>query len=483
MFVQSFKSVSMVPRLKTCRYDACIICRSCHMTQGDRRSTRSTTARVASWIPVTSKQAILRGIAPDGGLYVADGLGQTRNWTLRPSVAQGLHAGIGPRRCSGMLLPDYAADEVAACVEAAYGSQWRGTPAVDAGDPARRGLAARALPWPHERLQGRCPADATAAHERGARGRRPGRDDRHRHLRRHRQGGPGRLCRRARTPASPSSTPRARSPTSSTSRWPPRPVTTWPLLPSAATSTTPKARSSPSLPTRPSPSAWPRTGVTLSSANSINVGRLAPQVTYYFDAYAQLVRAGAVKAWGRRSTFCVPTGNFGDVLAGYYAKLLGLPVARLVVASNKNDVLTDFITTGAYDRRRDFAKTISPSMDILVSSNLERLLYYMSDGDCELVASLMADLGEKGSYQVPEGLLAKIQEVFAAGAPTTTQRAPRLPPPGTSWACSLTRTQPWPRACWTPCRQTAPCACASPQQARTSSAPTCWPHWGRTPPA
>ena len=103
------------------------------------------------------------------------------------------------------------------------------------------------------------------------------------------------------------------------------------------------------------------------------------------------------------------------MLAGYYAKLLGLPVARLVVASNKNDVLTDFITTGTYDRRRDFAKTISPSMDILVSSNLERLLYYMSDGDCELVASLMADLGEKGFYQVPEGLLAKIQEVFACG--------------------------------------------------------------------
>ena len=155
-------------------------------------------------------------------------------------------------------------------------------------------------------------------------------------------------------------------------------------------------------------------GVALSSANSINVGRLAPQVTYYFDAYAQLVRAGAVKL-GEKVTFCVPTGNFGDVLAGYYAKLLGLPVARLVVASNKNDVLTDFITTGTYDRRRDFAKTISPSMDILVSSNLERLLYYMSDGDCELVASLMADLGEKGFYQVPEGLLAKIQEVFACG--------------------------------------------------------------------
>ena len=154
--------------------------------------------------------------------------------------------------------------------------------------------------------------------------------------------------------------------------------------------------------------------VVLSSANSINVGRLVPQVTYYFDAYAQLAAAGALTP-GDAIDFCVPTGNFGDVLAGYYAKLMGLPVRTLVVASNANDVLTDFITTGTYDRRRDFAKTISPSMDILVSSNLERLLYYMSDGDCELVASLMADLGEKGFYQVPEGLLAKIQEVFACG--------------------------------------------------------------------
>ena len=154
--------------------------------------------------------------------------------------------------------------------------------------------------------------------------------------------------------------------------------------------------------------------VVLSSANSINVGRLVPQVTYYFDAYAQLAAAGALKP-GDAIDFCVPTGNFGDVLAGYYAKLMGLPVRMLVVASNANDVLTDFITTGTYDRRRPFHKTISPSMDILVSSNLERLLFYLSDGDCELVASLMADIGEKGFYQVPEGLLAKIQEVFACG--------------------------------------------------------------------
>ena len=154
--------------------------------------------------------------------------------------------------------------------------------------------------------------------------------------------------------------------------------------------------------------------VVLSSANSINVGRLVPQVTYYFDAYAQLAAAGALKP-GDPVDFCVPTGNFGDVLAGYYAKLMGLPVRTLVVASNANDVLTDFITTGTYDRRRPFHKTISPSMDILVSSNLERLLFYLSGEDTELVASLMASLAETGRYEVPTSLLDRLHETFACG--------------------------------------------------------------------
>ncbi len=112
-------------------------------------------------------------------------------------------------------------------------------------------------------------------------------------------------------------------------------------------------------------------GVVLSSANSINVGRLVPQVVYYFAAYAQLLRAGAIEA-GDEVEFRVPTGNFGDVLAGDYAKLLGLPVAKLIVASDKNNVLYDFLATGVYDRKRPFFTTISPSMDILISSNLER---------------------------------------------------------------------------------------------------------------
>lgn len=155
-------------------------------------------------------------------------------------------------------------------------------------------------------------------------------------------------------------------------------------------------------------------GTVLSSANSINVGRLVPQVVYYFAAYAQLLRAGAIKA-GDAVEFCVPTGNFGDILAGYYAKRMGLPVAKLIVASDKNNVLADFLSTGVYDRNRPFFTTISPSMDILISSNLERMLYFLSDGDCELVAGLMEQLARTGRYEVPADLLAKIQSVFGCG--------------------------------------------------------------------
>ena len=158
----------------------------------------------------------------------------------------------------------------------------------------------------------------------------------------------------------------------------------------------------------------------LSSANSINIGRLAPQVTYYFDAYVQLVAKGTITQ-GQKVTFCVPTGNFGDVLAGYFAKEMGLPVDRLIVASNSNKVLTDFLTTGTYDRRRAFEKTISPSMDILVSSNLERLLYLASGKDTELVSYLMNQLVTKGIYTVPAQVMDTIRETFDAGFATDDQ--------------------------------------------------------------
>ena len=151
----------------------------------------------------------------------------------------------------------------------------------------------------------------------------------------------------------------------------------------------------------------------LSSANSINIGRLAPQVTYYYKAYRDLCDRGQIR-YGDPVNFAVPTGNFGDILAGFLAKQMGLPVGRLICASNANRVLTDFIRTGTYDRRRPLHKTQSPSMDILVSSNLERLLYLLT-GDCHQVAAYMKLLEEQGFYTVSPALLKTIQSGFWAG--------------------------------------------------------------------
>ena len=153
--------------------------------------------------------------------------------------------------------------------------------------------------------------------------------------------------------------------------------------------------------------------IRLSSANSINWGRLVPQIVYYFAAYAQLLKAEKI-TFGDEVDFCVPTGNFGDILAGYYAKQMGLPVGRLVCASNQNNVLTDFLSTGTYTAKREFYKTTSPSMDILVSSNLERLLYHVTGSDAE-VAGLMKNLNETGSYTVRPETLAAIRESFDCG--------------------------------------------------------------------
>ena len=140
--------------------------------------------------------------------------------------------------------------------------------------------------------------------------------------------------------------------------------------------------------------------IRLSSANSINWGRLVPQIVYYFAAYAQLLKAGKIA--------------FGDILAGYYAKQMGLPVGKLVCASNQNNVLTDFLSTGTYTAKREFYKTTSPSMDILVSSNLERLLYHVTGSDAE-VAGLMKSLNETGRYTVRPETLKAIQESFDCG--------------------------------------------------------------------
>ena len=154
-------------------------------------------------------------------------------------------------------------------------------------------------------------------------------------------------------------------------------------------------------------------GWFLSSANSINWGRLLPQIVYYFSAYCDAVNGGMI-AMGDKLNFVVPTGNFGDILAGWYAKQMGLPVGKLVCASNANNVLTDFIRTGTYDKNRPFHTTASPSMDILVSSNLERLLYSLCGSDTE-VAGYMQQLREQGRYTVSDALLTKIRETFAGG--------------------------------------------------------------------
>lgn len=149
-----------------------------------------------------------------------------------------------------------------------------------------------------------------------------------------------------------------------------------------------------------------------SSANSINIGRLFPQVAYYVYAYAQLIKQGRIKN-GDEVNFSVPTGNFGDILAGYYAKKLGVPIHKLICASNRNNVLTDFFNTGLYNRQREFFLTSSPSMDILVSSNLERLVFYATGEDAMQTASLMNDLKTTGSYQLTSTMRHAITDFWA----------------------------------------------------------------------
>ncbi len=358
---------------------------------------------------VTSKQAILRGIAPDGGLYVRDGLSDL-GIDLDQVCSQDFRA--TSRLVLGKLLPDYTEDEIASCVEGAYGEQWdcnAVTPVTKLGDDwllelyhgptcAFKDVALQMLP----RLMscartgdGRDVMIVTATSG---------------------DTGKAALAGFAGVPGTAITVFYPHGKVSDTQRL--QMVT----QAGANVEVCAVEGNFDDVQTQVKhifaddalAGRLAAENTVLSSANSINVGRLVPQVVYYFDAYAQLVRAGAIEK-GDEVEFCVPTGNFGDVLAGYYAKLMGLPVRAFVVASNTNDVLCDFIATGTYDRMRPFHKTISPSMDILVSSNLERLLYLMSDGDCELVAHLMSDLADKGSYTVPDALLARLRETFACG--------------------------------------------------------------------
>ena len=223
-------------------------------------------------------------------------------------------------------------------------------------------------------------------------------------------------------------------------------------------------------------------GYFLSSANSINWGRILPQVVYYISAYCDLVRDGAL-TMGDKVNFCVPTGNFGDILAAYYAKRMGLPVNRLICASNSNNVLTDFLRTGIYDRNRPFHTTISPSMDILISSNLERLLFDLSGENDAEIRMYMDALGSAGRYQVSDNIKA-----MPSGAAAVRRRKRRKPSAGIGriTTTSSTPIPPWRRRCW---RSTASLPGTrlppwwSPPPALTNSAGACSPPSGRRPAA
>lgn len=152
-------------------------------------------------------------------------------------------------------------------------------------------------------------------------------------------------------------------------------------------------------------------GIELSSANSINWGRLVPQIVYYVSGYAEMIKNKEITC-GEKINVCVPTGNFGNILAAYYAREMGVPIKTLICASNSNNVLTEFIRTGIYNKNRAFVPTSSPSMDILISSNLERLLYHLSDSDSEMVKTLMTELSENGVYEVPEKIKEKMADIF-----------------------------------------------------------------------
>ena len=369
-------------------------------------STRSTTDSL------TSKQDIRKGIADDGGLFVTDALGDTQ---IDVAALAGKSYQQIAQEVLGALLPDFTDEELAQCVRDAYGEQWTDpaiTPLKPLGDDyilelfngptsAFKDVALQILPRfmahtaptgdPNEKIM---ILTATSGDT-----------------------GKAALAGFADVPG-----------TGITVFYPEGKVSQVQQLQMTtqsganvnvcavrgnfddAQSAVKRIFGDHELAKRIDDQA----NVVLSSANSINVGRLVPQVVYYFSAYAQLLERQVINA-GDEVEFCVPTGNFGDILAGYYAKMLGLPVKHLVVASDKNNVLFDFLTSGTYNRKRPFFQTISPSMDILISSNLERMLYYMSDKDTRLIQMLMNDLNQWGAYEVPAELLAKIRQLFGCG--------------------------------------------------------------------
>ena len=379
---------------------------------------------------VLAKQAILQGIAPDGGLYIQDSIGE-KSLDLAKVCAQGFKATAFD--VLSALLDDYSAEELTRCIEGAYGSQWDTqaiTPVSAIGEDwllelfhgptsAFKDVALQMLP----RLMSVAREDADIASAVDAEG----------------AAGVAATAGKSIMIVTATSGDTGKAALEGFKDVPGMGITVF--YPEGKVSDIQRLQMVTQKGSNVAVCAVKGNfddaqnaakaifankelahelagkGTVLSSANSINIGRLAPQVTYYFDAYAQLVAKGTI-AQGQKVTFCVPTGNFGDVLAGYFAKEMGLPVERLIVASNSNKVLTDFLETGVYDRRRAFEKTISPSMDILVSSNLERLLYLASGKDTELVSYLMNQLVTKGIYTVPAQVMDTIRETFDAGFAT-----------------------------------------------------------------
>ena len=382
---------------------------------------------------VLAKQAILQGIAPDGGLYIQDSIGE-KPLDLAKVCSQGFKATAFD--VLSALLDDYSAEELTRCIEGAYGSQWDTqaiTPVSAIGEDwllelfhgptsAFKDVALQMLP----RLMSVAREDADVAGAVDAKG----------------AAGVAATSGKSIMIVTATSGDTGKAALEGFKYVPGMGITVF--YPEGKVSDIQRLQMVTQKGSNVAVCAVKGNfddaqnaakaifankelahelagkGTVLSSANSINIGRLAPQVTYYFDAYAQLVAKGAI-AQGQKVTFCVPTGNFGDVLAGYFAKEMGLPVERLIVASNSNKVLTDFLETGVYDRRRAFEKTISPSMDILVSSNLERLLYLASGKDTELVSYLMNQLVTKGIYTVPAQVMDTIRETFDAGFATDAQ--------------------------------------------------------------
>lgn len=368
-------------------------------------STRSTTDSL------TAKQAIRKGIADDGGLFVSDALGKTKVdvASLPGKSYQQIAAEV-----LGALLPDFTAEELGQCIADAYGEQWsdeRITPLKPLGDDyvlelfngptsAFKDVALQILP---RFMAHTTPADGDA--------------DEKIMILTATSGDTGKAALAGYADLDGIEI-EVFYPNDGTSEIQHLQMATQKgenVQVYAVQGNFDDAQTGVKKVFADADVAaeLEKRGIRLSSANSINWGRLVPQIVYYFYAYFRLAEQGAVE-WGKPVDFCVPTGNFGDILAGYYAKQMGLPVGRLVCASNKNNVLTDFLRTGTYDARRTFYKTTSPSMDILISSNLERLLYHVS-GSSEKVAGWMQELSATGKYTVDAETLAKIQQSFAAG--------------------------------------------------------------------